>query len=1059
MTRKALKYLAGSVLLLAGTALAAPQRSETPGVLDGIPVSASPPDLPSPGETVVVRAWRNPLRSLPQGRAESDIVRQVSEYLETNPPAMATASTPPLRLDYVQVVRGVEGVADTAYVRFVQTYKSLDVMGSQVVVTLRLEASRNVVETVETLLFPGARPSAGAGTMDGLRAAERVRSHLGPGVPDSTLQPLGERIRWLRGRWRTVQEFDVRGSGVSVAVDELTGQTDAWSLRQEVTYSGKVSGQVVLFNPQATLPSTVPLENVYVSDGVSAGVYTDASGAFQLTTSSTASLPVSLSGKWGTVIDQNLKPLVLTITAGMPSPIVLLFNPTGTPDTNTAQTNAYYHEDLIHNWIISRNIHPSGIDVPLPINVNWAANCNSYFDGYSINFVQAGNGCINTAYDTLIYHEYGHFIDSTIGGITDQALSEGWGDIMATWATNQSLFGEGFYAGRPDSYVRNASNTYQYSSNDEVHIQGQAWAGFAWDLRQSLIGSLGQDAGAALAENLVLPVFYNNSPDIPSAVRAVAVRDGLAGQTGGPHFPEILAAASNHGLGYILDIVPPTVTITFPSDGAANLSGTVTMTGTASDNVGVTNVVIEADGLQLGTASGTTAWSYPLDTTILPPGAHTLTALAFDAQGNQGTFSIRVTIAPSGRTALVTSVSVSGASLNNNTLPDWVGMVIRVGAAPITVTSLGRFYVAGNSGTHILKIADGVTGSDIPNASVSVSMAAPAFSQFVYADLPSPVTLSPGGVYYVVTKETSGGDFLYDGTVKVQTTGAAAVLGPVSYRRNWSAGAAPNQTYGPVDLKYLSTTALSAPVITSASTAAAVVGASFTYAITATNSPASYSADGLPAGLTINGANGIISGIPLSPGTFSVTLSATNSAGTGTAPLTLTVAASTPSSQTSFVTSFRLSSPSVSNTLPGWVGMAIQVGAAPVTVTSLGRIYVSGNTEMHAMKLVDAASGSDVPAASVLVQMSPPVNSQFVYADLPSPVSLAAGHVYYVVTQESGGGDFLYASTAALETTGAATVLGAVSYRRGWTFAADPNQSYGPVDFKYQTGASGNSSQ
>jgi len=1057
MTRRALKSLAGSVLLLAGTALAAPQRSDSPRVLDGVPIRATPPDLPAPGETVVVRAWRNPVHSLPQGRAESDIARQVWLYLEANPPAMAVASAPPLRLDYVQVVRGAEGVADTAYVRFVQTYNGLDVMGSQVMVTLRLEGSRNVIETVETLLFPSARPPGGAGTMDALRAAERVRSHLGPGVPGSTLQPLGERVRWLRGQWRTVQEFDVRGSGVSVAVDELTGQTDAWSARQEVTYSGKISGQVVLFNPQSTLPSTVPLENLYVTDGVSAGVYTDASGAFQLTTSSTASLPVPLSGKWGTVIDQNLKPLVLTIAAGMPSPIVLLFNPTGTPDTNTAQANAYYHEDFIYNWIVSRNIHPGGIDVPLPINVNWAGNCNSYFDGYSINFVQAGNGCINTAYDTLIYHEYGHFIDSTIGGITDQALSEGWGDIMATWATNQSLFGEGFYTGRPDSYVRNASNTYQYSSNDEVHIQGQAWAGFAWDLRQSLIGSLGPDAGAALAENLVLPVFYNNSPDIPSAVRAVAVRDGLAGATGGPHFPQILAAASNHGLGYILDIVPPTITITFPSDGA-NLSGRVTMTGTASDHVGVTNVVIEADGLQLGTASGTTAWSYPLDTTILPPGAHTLTALAFDAQGNQGAFSIRVTIALSGRTALVTSVSASGASLSNS-LPEWVGMALQAGAAPLTVTSLGRFYVAGNSGTHTLKLVDGVTGSDIPNASVSVTMAAPAFSQFVYADLPTPLTLNPGGIYYLVTQETYGGDSLYDWTATVQTTGAAAVLGPVSYRRNWSAGTAPNQTYGPVDLKYLSPTALLPPVITSASTAAAAVGASFTYAITATNSPASYNAAGLPAGLTVNIASGIISGIPLSAGTFPVTLSATNSAGTGTAPLTLTVAASTPSSQTAFVTSFILSSPSVSNTLPGWVGMAIQVGAAPVTVTSLGRIYVSGNTEMHAMKLVDAASGSDVPNASVTIKMAPPVNSQFVYADLASPASLAAGHVYYVVTEESYGGDLLYDATAALETTGAATVLGAVSYRRGWTFAADPNQSYGPVDFKYQTGASGYSSK
>lgn len=84
------------------------------------------------------------------------------------------------------------------------------------------------------------------------------------------------------------------------------------------------------------------------------------------------------------------------------------------------------------------------------------------------------------------------------------------------------------------------------------------------------------------------------------------------------------------------------------------------------------------------------------------------------------------------------------------------------------------------------------------------------------------------------------------------------------------------------------------PVINSANTAAGGLNVPFAYLITATNTPTSFNATGLPAGLTVNTATGVISGTPTSAGSSTITLSASNTAGTGTRVLTFTAAQPVP---------------------------------------------------------------------------------------------------------------------------------------------------------------------
>ncbi len=91
------------------------------------------------------------------------------------------------------------------------------------------------------------------------------------------------------------------------------------------------------------------------------------------------------------------------------------------------------------------------------------------------------------------------------------------------------------------------------------------------------------------------------------------------------------------------DIENPNVAIVNPATGAS-LNGIVAISGTASDNRGLTKVEVRVDSGVYSMAAGTTNWSYSLNTQTLLDGAHTITARATDTSGNIQTDIINVTV-------------------------------------------------------------------------------------------------------------------------------------------------------------------------------------------------------------------------------------------------------------------------------------------------------------------------------------------------------------------------------------------------------------------------------
>jgi len=129
------------------------------------------------------------------------------------------------------------------------------------------------------------------------------------------------------------------------------------------------------------------------------------------------------------------------------------------------------------------------------------------------------------------------------------------------------------------------------------------------------------------------------------------------------------------------DTTAPVVSVTAPAEGQV-LTGTVTVTATASDNVAVTKVEFYVDDQQLENTDTTSPYGFSLDSTTLPFGTHTITARAYDAANNITTSTpVNVTvdnvdyIAPSVPTGLTaTAASTSQINLSWTASTDNIGV-------------------------------------------------------------------------------------------------------------------------------------------------------------------------------------------------------------------------------------------------------------------------------------------------------------------------------------------------------------------------------------------------
>jgi hypothetical protein len=164
-------------------------------------------------------------------------------------------------------------------------------------------------------------------------------------------------------------------------------------------------------------------------------------------------------------------------------------------------------------------------------------------------------------------------------------------------------------------------------------------------------------------------------------------------------------AAGNLGLSADLafttvaaDPTAPVVTITAPAAGATVLA-TVAFSANATDNVGVKGVQFRVDGALLGVEDATSPYSVSWNTTTSTNGSHTLTAIAFDAAGNQATATRTVTV--SNAAAAMNLVWNANSETNIVGYKAYRGTVSGVYSTPVTLGNTPSYTASGlQSGTQ-----------------------------------------------------------------------------------------------------------------------------------------------------------------------------------------------------------------------------------------------------------------------------------------------------------------------------------------------------------------------
>ena len=156
------------------------------------------------------------------------------------------------------------------------------------------------------------------------------------------------------------------------------------------------------------------------------------------------------------------------------------------------------------------------------------------------------------------------------------------------------------------------------------------------------------------------------------------------------------------------DTTKPTVSLTAPADGAT-VSGNVTISANASDNVGVVGVQFKVDGANVGAEDTSAPYSIVWDSTTVTNGNHNIRAVARDAAGNTQWSALK-------KATVSNTVSVPRSVIHDPTYQS--GFSVRTPESVLSYTT-SNLYPFGNNNNSKPEWSSGQWGSQYPFSSTT----------------------------------------------------------------------------------------------------------------------------------------------------------------------------------------------------------------------------------------------------------------------------------------------------------------------------------------------------
>jgi hypothetical protein len=532
----------------------------------------------------------------------------------------------------------------------------------------------------------------------------------------------------------------------------------------------------------------------------------DKDGHYVIANPGTTSLDIvsTVGGKYFDVLNYSGSNESLTQVAVPPGPVDFLHNPSNASDALRAQSNAYVMANQVRDFLLSYlpNYPTISTQKDFPIYVN---RTDGYCPGnawYSsslktLNFCAGSSAYSNTAFGSVVHHEFGHHIVNS-GGSGQGAYGEGMSDTIGMLLSDDPGLGYGFNLNACNKPLRNADNDCQYSATScsscgyASHDCGQLLSGIIWDIRNALLATEPQSYRETLATLVLnsIPLHVGTVINDSIAIDLLTLDDNDGNlDNGTPHYAQICAGFTAHGIrcpaiATGLDVAQPADTsIEGPLGGPftpESMAYTLTNLGPDTTINYVVQAATPTPWLSLSNSSGAVALGSKINVNVavdqavaaaLPKGTYNATLNFTNTTNGIGSKSYAITLQVGVPVSVFHedfSSGLGGFTLDSSSTNYWHRSTSCVDSAS-GHTSPGSLYFGSDSSCNFAlgNVSGSVTSPEITifdptNAELTFKYYIET-EKSTYYDKAQVLLSSNGGDYAIIASNNSGGVALADG--------------------------------------------------------------------------------------------------------------------------------------------------------------------------------------------------------------------------------------------------------------------------------------------------------